>query len=253
MIKANESLDSNVVLYTGVAPVTVIGINPDKTELEVLGYKPKDEPKYIQDDGGCRIDVYVKESTTGAKAKVVFWLKEGKKSNTGKFRAIDKFGKTTWLAVDSTDNLVNPNMDWFDFDSARKCYDGEENLSQFIQCLANVKKGEEGRLDNVSLLVQGNVQELHDIAASVPNNKVKVCFAIQNEKYQGVYGKAFQRGWAKDNDYIAKAIGGDDYNKLDCGNPPYNFKVWNGQPTMKNVPATAASTGDDAPADDLPF
>ena len=241
--KGKESTDAPVIKrYTGIAPVTIVCVNPNKAHMEsALGINVTDEMNYVGE-----VDV---DGRKVANARISFWLQpvaekigmevspinmtmfirneyryNGDKT---KVQVIDKYGRTAWVTVEQAkaheipvykNGPANIDKDY------RPAYHGEEDLTNFIKAYLNipnvmkyvnntwvmVDKPEdcEARLESIDGYFKGNFKELRDVIALQPNNKVKVLFGVRttddNKQYQAVYNQMFLK-----NNIT-------DYSKLDA-------------------------------------
>lgn len=144
--------------YVGVAPVFVLGVNPDKAEYEkMLNTELQKDPEYlstIEVDGknvnNVRISFVIKTDADKVDAEVTsnltFFLQQRPRigSQTGKYQVIDKYGDTAW-AVKGEDFVfedgkikvlripqyangpANIDIDY------RLAYVGEEELTDFLK------------------------------------------------------------------------------------------------------------------------
>ena len=226
--KGQVSTDSVVMpKYVGVAPVTVLAVNPNKAKLEELYGRTMDNgPEYITEveaDGkkyqSVRINFIVKtdaEKCNGIDliTGITFFIQKRYRqgSQSGKYQIIDKYGRTAWATKEEiqtkqipsyTNGPANIDADY------RPAYVGEEELTNFIKNYLNIPnvqayvdgkwvlntkvdpKDCEARLENIEDYFKGNFKELNDIISYQPNNKVKVLFGVRttddNKQYQSVY------------------------------------------------------------------
>lgn len=230
--KGAESKEGSVVKrYTGVAPVFVLAVNPNKEELEKLyDTQLENDPEYLSEieAGGdnhkvqnARLDFIVKTDADRCSGielttKVTFFIRNEYRYNRDqtKVQIIDKYGRTAWVTVEQAkaheipvykNGPANIDKDY------RPAYHGEEELTNFIKSYLNipdvmkyvnstwvmVDKPEdcEARLENIAEYFKGNFKELKDVIALQPNNKVKVLFGVKttddNKQYQAVYSQMF--------------------------------------------------------------
>ena len=243
--KGNVSSEGNVVKrYTGIAPVFILAVNPNKTELEKLyNTQLENNPEYLSEIEvgedkhkvqNVRLDFIVKtdaEKCGGIEftTKVAFFLRKEYRYNRDqtKVQIIDKYGRTAWVTVEQAKNHEIPvykNGPAHIDKDYRPAYHGEEELTNFIKAYLNipnvmkyvnntwvmVDKPEdcEARLENIAEYFKGNFKELRDVIALQPNNKVKVLFGVRitddNKQYQAVYNQMFLK-----NNIT-------DYSKLDA-------------------------------------
>lgn len=226
--------------YIGVAPVSVLAVNPNKAELEKL-YNTQLEkaPEYItevENNGkafkNVRIDFIIKttpESGVDITTKASFFIRNQYRVNRDetKVQVIDKYGRTCWMTKEQfkaheiptykNGNPANIDKDY------RPCYVGEEELTSFIKNylgIPNVMKyvnntwvlvdnpqDSEARLDKIENYFKGDFSELKSAIALQPSNMVKVMFGVKttddNRQYQTVYTQ------------MTLKVGVTDYSKLD--------------------------------------
>lgn len=231
-------------LYTGVGPVFVLAVNPNKAELEKL-YEIELEkaPEYITEteigqEGSkykvpqVRIDFIVQadpEKCNGIdmKTKVSFFIaKEVRYKRDGsKVQVINKYGETTWIPVEDAKNGVIPeSLSWFEPADFRPALIGEEELTSFIKTYLNIpnksfrkKNGEvveipnkadaEARLDKIQDYFKGDFSELRNVIALQPKNKVKCLFGVKTTEDNKQYQAVYTQNFLKNNV--------TDYSKLD--------------------------------------
>ena len=242
--KGTESKEGNAVKrYMGVAPVFVLAVNPNKTELEKLyNTQLENDPEYLGETevgeekrkvANVRLDFIVKtdaEKCNGIEfiTKIPFFIRKEYRMNRdgSKVQVIDKYGRTAWVTKEQcqaheipvySNGPANLDKDY------RPCFVGEEDLTNFIKAYLNipnvmkyvnstwvmVDKPEdcEARLENIAEYFKGNFKELRDVISLQPNNKVKALFGVRttddNKQYQDVYKQMFLKNNV------------NDYSKLD--------------------------------------
>lgn len=277
---------NEVKRYTGVAPVSILAVNPDKAELEKLyNTQLENDPEYLGEIEvgedkhkvqNIRIDFIIKtdaEKCGGIEftTKVAFFLRREYRYNRDqtKVQVIDKYGRTAWVTVEQAKAHEIPvykngpaNID----NGYRPAYHGEEELTNFIKAYLNipnvmkyvnntwvmVDKPEdcEARLESIDEYFKGNFNELRDVIALQPNNRVKVLFGVKttddNKQYQAVYNQMFLK-----NNIT-------DYSKLDAdlqerkANGAYSTTEFTiGDLKEYDVESTDFSNSDES--DDIPF
>lgn len=221
-----ESTEGGVIKrYIGVAPVTIVAVNPTKERLEeIYGTTLDKAPEYtgVQEIEGkqvpyARVDFIVKtvadkcdgiDMTT----RVSYFVRKEYRFNRDhtKVQVIDKYGRTAWVTKEQATNHEIPmysngpaNLD----KDYRPCYHGEEDLTNFIKAylvIPNVQRYVDGkwimvdnpseceaRLSEVEKLFDGNFKEIQEIISYQPNNKVKVLFGVRTtddgKQYQAAY------------------------------------------------------------------
>lgn len=241
--KGNQSTDNEIKRYIGVAPVTVLAVNPSKKELEdIYGTSLSGDPQYISEIEvgedhhkvkNLRVDFIIKtdaERSNGIDfiSKISFFVRKEYRYNSAKTKVqvIDKYGRTAWVTIEQAKAHEIPvysngpaNID----KEYRPAFYGEEDLTNFFKRylgIPNVMKyinntwimidkpqDAEARLDNIAKCFEGDFSELKDSIALQPNNKVKVMFGVKtsndNKQYQTVYTQMI----LGNNTY--------DYSKLD--------------------------------------
>ena len=231
---------ASVARYIGVAPIYVLGVNPTKSELE--GYyntSLEKDPEYTGSKDNVpfvRIDFVVKTDATRSNnidltTKVTFFLRREKRVNRDntKVQVIDKYGRTAWVTNEQLKAKEIPmyangpaNLD-ADY---RPVYNGEENLTNFIKTYLNIPSVQkyvngawvmvdnpqdcEARLEHIEDYFKGNFQELKEIIAMQPNNKVKALFGVRaadnGSLYQDVFGDMFLRNNSTDYTRLEKEV-----------------------------------------------
>lgn len=229
--KGEESREaSNAKRYIGVASVNVIGICPNKAELEgIFNTQLEQEPAYTgtADSNGkqvefARVDVVLKtvpENNNGVEAtsRMALFVRKAYRFNRDntKVQVIDKYGRTAWVTQDELKTHAIPvyknglaaNLD-ADY---RPCYQGEEELTEFFKAFLNIpncmsykdKKWVmadnldvcEARFDNLDKLFKGDFSEIKAAWENQKNNKVKVLYGIRTaqdgRQFQNFYTRMF--------------------------------------------------------------
>lgn len=239
----SESKDRVKKLYIGVAPVFIVGVNPNKAEYEKLFNRTLDDaPVYIGEgevgpEGDrvkvpqIRIDFIVKTDAEKCGVeltdRITFFLSKAMNFNRdrSKVEVINKYGESTYLpiaCVEGTEPIPN-NMKWYDTSGMRPTYIGEADLTAFIKAFLYIpsksyRKGNEvvfiknpadaeAKLDKIESYFRGDISELKSVIGLQPNNRVKVMFGVKttndNNQYQAVYTKKFLKNMV------------NDYSKLD--------------------------------------
>lgn len=252
-VKVNEANQESAgaTLFTGVAALKCIAVNPSIQELETLGFKPKKEPNY-KTDKGIRIafvlETEIEEQRVIAFHSVFVENKPSMNKDATKIEVVDGYGKSTYLdrqmvEVGPIPSEVIQKYTWIDFSTLRQAYVGETDLLRFISALAGVKKGETISFDTMPKIAQGNVKELKDIVkqTAAQGNMVKMLLGVRDGKYQDVFGRFVERIYSRDMSYLHKEfvnnasyITNTDFGPIDLTrfNPAdYNLRAWNGEST----------------------
>ena len=219
--------------YTGVGSVFVVGVNPNKSELEKLYDRELDkDPEYVTEKDGvvsARIDFIVK-TDTAAKCnngielltKVSMFIRKEYRFNKDKTKVqvIDKYGRTAWVTKEQAKNHEIPvysngkpaNID----KDYRPAYVGEEDITNFLKLflgIPNVEKWAkneetgrrevvglvdnpedcECRLENIEDYFKGKFNEIKDAINLMPNNKIKVLFGVRTTDEGKQYQDVYTR------------------------------------------------------------
>lgn len=246
--KGNVSTEgATIKLYTGVASVFVLGVNPSKDELEkIYGRTLDKDPEYVgeADNNGTkipqvRIDFIVKadpdkyldsdNNPLNFINKVSLFVKKEyrKGANSGKYQVIDKYGRTAWATEEDikakrvpqySNGPANIDKDY------RPAYVGEEELVSFIKTYLNIPSVEkwenqqvvglidhpedaEAMLEHIDDYFKGDFSELKTIVSYQPNNKIKVLFGVRSTEDNKQYQTVYTRKFLKNSV--------NDYSKLD--------------------------------------
>ena len=139
-------------LYVGAENFKVVGINPTKAELEVMyGREINFDPEYVgttkvtDSDGErevpqVRLDFYLANEDNSLTTKLQFYIADTHhKSQTGKYKVINSFGRDTWLDGEAIKTKVVPdNMHWYRSDGVKVAKRGEVELISFMVNLLNL-------------------------------------------------------------------------------------------------------------------
>lgn len=239
----NTEQSNGFKLYHGITKFTVLGINPELIQLQNWGVKFENTPAYWDEANKTRrLDVWLQEVTQDIITKVTFFIREPKQAKTGKWQYIDMYGNTTWIA--DGEQSKSP---YFDPQTARKAYEGEEYLTGFMKAFVSPKKGVEFRIDTIEAIYStGKLDELKDIFKNpaMSKNEVTGAIGIAKTRYYNVYQKAFLPSWASNTDKLAKKLDEDTYKTQDYGVSPYLFKEYSATPEGEPTKEVA---------NDLPF
>lgn len=230
-------------LYTGIAPVNVLAVNPTKEELEkIYNREQENDPVYITEsdfDGkkikSVRIDFIVKAVKEFEElnfiTKVSFFLRESARFNRDetKVQVIDIFGNTAWVTKEElnthaipvySNGPANLNKDY------RPCFVGEEALTNFLKLYLGIPSNREykngtwvpradtteceARLSDIKKYFTGDFSELKGIMAYQPDNYIKCLFGVRttddNKQYQTVFTEKFISGNSKKFEAIEKEL-----------------------------------------------
>jgi hypothetical protein len=159
--EAQASLDGNGAfpLYTGIAPVSIVAVNPTAEQLSAIyGRKVEKIADYTgkNNDGiqYSRIDFIVKVSDALQKqekiekpvfGKLTFFITAGvmKNKDETKVKVINNYGQTQWVTAEILQKMgypiTNDGREMTDFILPYKpCANGEEELIHFLKAYLNI-------------------------------------------------------------------------------------------------------------------
>lgn len=213
--------------YVGVASISVKAINPNNAVLRNYGWTiPEDaaEPVYIltKERNGVQVEttkirflVQIHDLEGKPIVPIDFFInKNTAKSDKGKFKIIDSFGRTAWATGDEarahkipqyTNGPASISSDY------RPCHPGQEELVKFIAKLLNItplqifdrktgsfvesKNPGHITIDHWDTLCTGDVTELADFVSLQPDNRVKIILGVMtnpdNKTYQTFLNTTF--------------------------------------------------------------
>lgn len=226
-VKINLVEDSETQggLYTGVALLHVLGVNPSNEQLQKWDLPAqKSEPEYISEQEDktvgspthgeyvptLRLDFYLRTPSNEPSyplitVKHTIWLKPVKRTMLY-INNYAEFGK-------------DPDVLYAAGEPQRNPYEGEIDLIVFLQTLVNQKKGEELYLERLEDLVHRyDLRELRDILRAASANKIKALLTVKDGKYQSLYPKKFQRSYTTTYQYLHRSLlANKDYFSEDYG------------------------------------
>ena len=259
--KAQESKEAaEIKRFTGVGSVFVVGVNPNKSELEKLYERELDkDPEYVTEKDGvvsARIDFIVK-TDTAAKCnndielltKVSMFIRKEYRFNKDKTKVqvIDKYGRTAWVTKEQAQNHEIPvynngkpaNID----KDYRPAYVGEEDITNFLKLFLGipnvekwVKNEETGRrevvglvdnpedcecrLENIEDYFKGKFNEIKDAINLMPNNKIKVLFGVRTTDEGKQYQDVYTRKFLSNAVSVYDKLAEDVQSNKDNGAYP---------------------------------
>ena len=146
-------------LYTGIAPVNVVAVNPTAEQLSAIyGRKIEKVTEYTGRNKGdiqyIRLDFILKVAEAFLKekgieeevfGKLTLFLMAGAKKNADetKLKVINDFGQTSWVTADVLQKmgypLTNDGQEMRNFLLPYKpCVEGEEELIKFLRAYINI-------------------------------------------------------------------------------------------------------------------
>ena len=245
--------------YTGVGSVFVVGVNPNKTELEKLYDRELDkDPEYITEKDGvtsARIDFIIKTDPTAKcnngielLTKFSMFIRNEYRFNKDKTKVqvIDKYGRTAWVTKEQAKKHEIPvykngpaNID----KDYRPAYVGEEDITNFLKLflgISNVEKWVkneatgrrevvglvdnpqdcECRLENIEDYFKGKFNEIKDAINLMPNNKVKVLFGVRTTDEGKQYQDVYTRKFLSNTVSVYDKLAEDVQTNKDNGAYP---------------------------------
>ena len=259
--KAQESKEAaEIKRFTGVGSVFVVGVNPNKSELEKLYERELDkDPEYVTEKDGvvsARIDFIVK-TDTAAKCnndielltKVSMFIRKEYRFNKDKTKVqvIDKYGRTAWVTKEQAKNHEIPvysngkpaNID----KDYRPAYVGEEDITNFLKLFLGIPNVEkwvqneetgrrevvglvdnpedcECRLENIEDYFKGKFNEIRDAVNLMPNNKIKVLFGVRTTDDGKQYQDVYTRKFLSNAVSVYDKLAEDVQSNKDNGAYP---------------------------------
>ena len=245
--------------YTGVGSVFVVGVNPNKAELEKLYDRELDkDPEYITEKDGvtsARIDFIIKTDPTAKcnsgielLTKFSMFIRNEYRFNKDKTKVqvIDKYGRTAWVTKEQAkaheipvykNGPANIDKDY------RPAYVGEEDITNFLKLflgISNVEKWVkneatgrrevvglvdnpqdcECRLENIEDYFKGKFNEIKGAINLMPNNKVKVLFGVRTTDEGKQYQDVYTRKFLSNTVSVYDKLAEDVQNNKDNGAYP---------------------------------
>ena len=234
---SNGKESKNFKLYSGIATVGIVAINPTKAELsKIYGTSVEKDPEYISkmkdtNVDQIRLDFIVatdpnKNNGVNFKSKISFFIGGAANYNKDKtkVKVINKYGETAWVPGDLK---VPENMSWYNTEGMRVAFIGEEELVNFIKTYMNIPvrswkdtngvthtidnpEEAEALLEKIPMYFKGDISEIRDIIKMRPTNEIKVLFGIKttdnNMQYQVAYTQMFLKSSSKNYDRLEKDV-----------------------------------------------
>ena len=225
-------------LYTGIAAVSVVAVNPTQAELQEIGINAKEEPKYSVEINGeeyNKIVFYLRHDDPNITVRFDILAKpEHRMSKNGKAMWINNIGQMTW-----SEDV--PSYDWWkNSDTSRKAYVGEDILVNFTKAWANVANGGKISFDTIDAIMKGDVKELKELVKALSANKLRVLIGVKDEKYQVVYNRHFGRLKPANDMLFVKALN-EDYGSFNAEySKDLKFGVYS--PTLITADTTSEET-----------
>lgn len=263
--ETKESTGSPVKLITGLAPLSVLAVNPTKKELETIyGRELDKDPEYLSaDEAGVkklRIDFIVKTVIDEKKScneevvtKVSFFLEDRPAMTSGgdKVYMLNLYGESACIPLaDAKNNVVPENMAWYCTTKMRPAFKGEVELVDFLKAYLTIPNRAfkdkvipditqaEIQLDSIKkYFATGEINEIKSAVKSrMSTNKVMVCGGVRttddNKQYQAWYLKKPLKYGVSELTYIKRDIK-DRQTQLnvDFGPEDLKFRIYSNEPT----------------------
>ena len=216
----NEVKEGSFKLYWGVAPVTVLAVNPTKAELgKIFGKEPEKEPVYysqveVEENGQkkkkdrSRIEFIVRNEELNLTSRMSFFLEDSYlTTREGKYGVIDNFGNTAWVTPEEYKAKAiplskegNPLRIANDYRLEKR---GESELILLIRNLLGIKNSHTYvnrqwvleadpskyfcYFEKIEDILKGKVDEIRKIIAIAQGKKVKVLLGVRFDE-----GRTFQ-------------------------------------------------------------
>lgn len=212
---SEQEVVGGVQLYTGIAPVKVVAVNPTQAELEELGVNLKSDPQYtvtLSEQEYQKVTFWVKHESPDLMTRVEILLQDQIRTNKAGDKSMwtNNRGQISWSDTNPADKY-----DWYSAEGARKAYVGEDTLLEFIKAWANVSNGGDCYLETIGNIVKGDMSELKSLVSALSENRVRVLLGVKDQKYQNVYTKHFGRLKPKRDDLFVKALN-DEYGSFNA-------------------------------------
>lgn len=204
-------------VYTGLADVKVIAVNPTKDELNALGVNIQSEPNYVDksEEGNdkCRIDFWLHEEKLNIKTKVSFFIenKLNVVSQAGNMQFINDLGQSAWGKSIEEVKTDERYTKWLKHINLRPAIPGEVNLIEFIKAWLSIGRDAVAKIDNVVSLAKGDMSELKPLVKQYSDRKVQVLLGTR-EGYQAVFSRYFSRAGNRKLEYWIKNLDGSQFN-----------------------------------------
>lgn len=266
---SSKQVVSTFALYTGLANMRTVAINPTMEQIKALELPAQKEPEYTTDEQQkdennqpfgeffkkTRIDIYLGCENPKIKAKLAFWVEDRQRFNQkgDKVQWINLYGVSCWTPIErdvdgTIIKIVKPDeyeksAKWFKMDGARIAKPGEEMLHEWLKSWANVETGKRCQIETIDAIAQGNLSELQGIVQALQKNEVRYLLGVAGGQYQAVYDKLFGRTYEKSNTRWIKKLQ-EQYGefKADYQNS-LDLKTFTGNVTTPNAQGGQGTPG----------
>jgi hypothetical protein len=252
-LETRTSGTSNKKLFTGIAPIKIVAVNPTREQIAALyevDVEKVKEPNYFTEDS-TRIDFFYKNHeslTTPLLGKFALFISaQTRVSQSGKTQYIDNHSKVTW--ADSLGDLSERNSKLADYnklklDNVREALRGEEDLYTLLRSYGNIDTNNSAlMLDDIKNIIKGNVKELRDFFDyfNKKDGGVRVLMGVKDGQYQDVWNSLFLTLTAKITDYTKGRITDSNYGYKHHYADSLQFKEY-----VADAEPNSVETGDNA-------
>lgn len=250
--------------YTGILPVSIIALNPNKAELsKILGRDIEEEPSYIIDskDGKpktLRIELFVKPAGVEFEGiqfmnRINYFIRMEimRNKDKTKVQVINKYGQTAWITNEQFDAKEAPSTSFAM--PYRAALSGEAEFVEAIRIYFDVKRPDvykdgawelrpavelkdcEGELDDSMLkkMARGDFSDLQKLVKAYPNNRIKYFFGVkiyEGKEYQTACTRVpiapNARNLTRYFERLKYLMGTPSYQNTSFGQEPYVFGVY---------------------------
>jgi hypothetical protein len=246
-------------LYTGIAPLKIVLVNPTReqiAELYEVDVEKVKEPNYFTDDS-TRLDFWYRNhdsiSTPLLGKFALFVSNQTRKSQAGKTQYIDNHSKTCWadsLGDLSERNTKMPDYNKLKLDKVREALRGEEELYSLMRAYGNIDTNNSPfMLDNIQAIIKNNVKELREFFAWADKKEggIKVLLGVKEGQYQDVWNNMFLTVNGKLTDYLRGRITDSQYGYKHYYGNSFSLKEF----VPSDEPATVESSDDPWTSNDI--
>lgn len=240
-------------IYTGLAKMEVVAVNPTLEELakmgahvpESLDYKSRGE----HGENKLRVDIWLRHEANKILVPVKFYLSDrASVSSKGNTEFINGFGTSAY--ADSLEALVAKKYPWLEASTLRPAFEGEVNLVAFIKAWLCIAREEMACIDDWTKLISGDLGEITSLMAlkpapetKEPKYLVQVLLYVNDNGFLTVFNRFFSR---MDSNNVRRWIKYMDNSNYDLNfGGDYNLKI-------HNTTATPSTFKEEGPAPDQP-
>lgn len=237
-------------IYTGIADVQVLCVNPTLEEVEKfnLPIKREVEPVYAsKSDEGINklmLKIWIKVLNVDVITNLTFFLEDKEQiSSTGKPRFINDFGQNTYAETldEATARLGKGDKPFFKADGARVARNGECELIEFIRAWLSIPMENKIKFDNFTKIVLGDVNEIKSLIKKYADTRKVQILLTEKGGYQNVYSRFFGRAGSRNFKWWTNHM--DKAQSLPNYQNSFNLKKWDGvTPDTEETPTAKEHT-----------